>query len=178
MISRQQSFWISIRIVCTVGLIFLVNYLFSFLNAYIILMIDLILIWLLEPLDSLPMQILYGRKYVQGLEYKIQDKVGDMALQTFVLMIHINRIQSVGGLEIVMMFLLMYRLIGVLLFMHTKNDFYLFLFPNFFMDNIILYIFLKYILHWEAENIVPIIIISVPLKMLYEGAHHLWFTHI
>lgn len=170
---REDSlYWEVVRVLATTIVILIVNIVFSFLNPYILLMIDLIIVSILDLIDSIPLKIKYKGSLGHRIYYQIYDKIGDMTLYLIVFLLHLLRVHKVGPFEIVFGSLYIYRLIGVILFISTRDSTYLILFPNFVCDNIILYLFLKYVLKLPTGIIIPLMIISIPLKILYEYIHH------
>lgn len=141
-------------------------------------MVDLIIVMLFDTIDSIPMQLIYKKKLHNNEAYQIYDKIGDMSLYMVVIILHILRVRTIGAFEIVLLSLYLFRLCGVILAITTHNNHYLILFPNFFLENIILYLFMKYVMKWSNTIIIPVMVISVALKYGYEYLHHSWWTKI
>lgn len=169
---NDQTFWSIVRILITTFFLIVVNILLRNVNAYIVLMIDLLLVAVFDFLDFRPMSLRYGTEWGNSRTYQVADKINDTVLLFIVLLLHIARVQKIGGFEILLFLLYLYRLIGVVLVIATKNTKYLILFPNFIMDNVILYLFLKYILQLPNNVVIPIVLLSIPLKVGVEVFLH------
>lgn len=173
--AEDQVKWMMVRIVTNMFIIVVVDTLLADVNPYIVTMINLIIVWILDPMDSIPMQIVYGKEWCKTRDYVTQDKIGDMTIYMFVLIMHMLLVKTVGAFEIIFIGLYLYRLIGVILNIHTGDDVYLILFPNYFGMNVILYLFLKYV--WKVSNTALFVTmaISVPAYTGYEAIHHGWY---
>lgn len=172
MIKEDGVFWAVVRVLVTLIVIVIINVVLRGVNPYIVTMTDLILIWVFDPLDSVPMKKRYGKFYAKTFQYQLIDKVADIILEFAVLLIHTMRVGVLGAFEKVFIFLFVYRLVGTVLYAITRNGGYLVLFANFFMDNVIVYIFLRYVLKLRDEHVITLTLLSVPAKMLYEYVHH------
>lgn len=171
---HEQAQWMMVRIITNIFILIMVDTLLAGVNPYIITMINLIIVWVLDPMDSIPMQLVYGRAWCKTRDYVNMDKVGDMAIYAVVLILHIMMVKTIGTFEIIFAGLYFFRLIGVILNIHTGNDVFLFLFPNYFGMNIILYLFLKYIVKVSSNTLFVTMAVSIPGYSLYEAVHHLW----
>ena len=172
---ESQTIWIIVRIMITLFFIMAIT-LYYRGNPYVITMINLILVWVFEPFDSLPMQAKYGKDWCKTEDYKLQDKIGDMVLYLFVLVMHSYLVPIPGTFEYVFLALYIYRLVGVILYIETRQDIYLVIFANLFSEIIILYIFLTYV--WVISDIAKWIIlaIAIPAKVGIEAIQHLYVT--
>ena len=168
----DQLFWSIVRFFCTLFILIVVNIILINVNPYIVLLIDLIIVCLFDSLDSIPLRMKYGSDWGDHMTYQVYDKICDMLLYLMVIILHLMRVRHIGGFEMIFIGLYLFRLIGVVLAIVNKNNVYIILFPNFFMDSVILYLLMKYVFHWSNGVILTVILLSIPLKYAYEYLHH------
>lgn len=177
-VKQHQSLWMIVRIIFSMFFMLVIDLLLGSMNPYIVTMLNLIIVFILEPLDSIPMQLQYGKNWCKTIEYKIQDKIADTYLYMFVLILHLRNVPIIGTFEYIFIGLFIYRFIGIILYITTKKDIYLVLFPNLFSDIIILYIFLTYVITVSPILKWVLIGIAIPMKIAIEGIQHLYVTKI
>lgn len=164
-----------IRLISTMTVLIIVNVLLSHINPYILLLIDLIIISVMDLIDSLPLKSKYKESLSHSITYQKDDKIIDSLLILAVLILHLLHVQEIGPFQVIFITLALYRFIGVLLFLVSEDSKYLIFFPNFVCDNIILYLIMRYVFHWEWTAIIIVLTLSVPAKIGYEYIHHhLW----
>lgn len=173
---EDQRFWTIVRIFTTTFILVVIDLILRNVNPYIITMINIIVVWLFDTMDSIPMRVQYGSNWGLNIEYQIYDKYADLILYFVILMLHLIHVRRIGTFEIVFISLYIFRMIGIVLFLTYRDSIYLVLFPNFFCDNIALYIFLKYVMQVSGTRLAILIAISVPLKVMYEVLHHKWWN--
>lgn len=170
---NEQARWVVIRILITIGLMLILYFLLMYVNPRIVLFFYLLLIMLLDPIDSIPMKLKYGSDYDNSLRYQIPDKIGDIILEFVALNLYLSRINAYTAFDAILIGLFLYRLAGVILFTITGKDIVLVIFPNFFLENVMLYILLADILHLDKIVVYILVILSIPVKILYEYIHHM-----
>lgn len=164
--------WMSIRLAISTCVVVLMYVILRRINPYIILMANLIAVSILDLVDSIPLQMQYEIRLSDNEDYQQYDKISDMIVYLVVIILHLAWIREIGTFEIILLSLYLFRLIGVALYTYTGDRLCLVAFPNFMVDNVILYLYLRYILH--SSSIWPVVV-SVPLKIAYEFVHHvLW----
>lgn len=108
--------------------------------------------------------------------YEESDKVVDTAMSAVVLILHLRRVHGfVSMFEWVFLGLFLYRLIGVILFEVTGKSIFLVYFFNFW-ELMMLYLFLKYVLHVRMWILWVIMIVAFPIKILNEWLLHVYYN--
>ena len=133
----------------------------------------IILIILLEEFDyTIPKKLLKIDWFdSSNINYHIYDKIGDKICYSILLLYIIqNKIFS-KSYNNILICLLIFRIIGTILFILKKNRHYLFYFPNFFLEITLAFSGLK---HFALNNSVRnlMIPIIVPLKIIHEYFMH------
>lgn len=145
----------------------------SHADIYVVLFLDLLLIMLLDPLDSLPMRMKYGDEWSWTSTYQYLDKVGDILLEFMALILFLSRSEKQDEtFAIILTSLFIYRFIGVMLYILTGQSIFLIIFPNFFLENVMLYILLAKMLHLPNPIVWTLVGISIPVKIAAEYIHH------
>lgn len=171
-IKNDQIAWSIVRILSTLIVILIVDIVFLSLGPYILTMINLVIVWVLDLVDSVPMKIKYGRNYLYSDEYQIDDKINDIIIYFFVLEIFYILQPELDMFMIFFTLAFLYRLVGVILYIRTKDDKYIIYFSNFFGEVPAIFIFMKYILKFPNYVYIPITILLLVLKVGYEYFHH------
>ncbi len=172
---RDQVLWSLTRILITIGFMLILQLLLVDVDPYIVLFLNLFMIMLLDPLDSIPMRMKYGDEWSTTSSYQVSDKIGDVILEAIALILHLYRTRDRKDqtFEIIFSGLFIYRLIGVILYSLTDQAIFLVIFPNFFLENVMLYLFLAKIMHLNKAMLWTLIGISIPLKIIQEYIHHM-----
>lgn len=170
---RDQIVWVIVRIIVSVALMLAFQCIFKHMDAQVILLLDLLIILVLEPVDSIPMKLKHGSQWTMTQGYQMLDKAADILLEFVALILYLARTKVMGIFELVLIALYVYRLIGVSLYLLTGNGMFLVIFPNFFMENVMLYLLLSKVFKMDTTPTSIIVAISVPLKILYEYVHHM-----
>lgn len=161
--------WMIIRIAISICVAVLMYIILYRSNPYIVLMSNLIAVSILDLVDSVPIQIIHNTHLSNNIDYQKYDKITDMIVYLSVILLHLICIREITTFEIVLLSLYLYRLVGVILYTDTGNSIYLVVFANFVVDNVVLYLYIRYVLHTSNR---PLIIASVLIKILYEFVHH------
>lgn len=176
---NDQYVWSAIRILFTIGLMLFLHLMTIDINPRIALFLDLLLIMLFDPLDSIPLRIKYGTDYGETSRYQVSDKIGDIFLEFVALELYLwNSIIEGSTFDTILVGLFLYRLVGIILYSLFKKDIILVLFPNFFLENVMLYILLSDILHLDRDLVSTLVAISIPLKVAYEYVHHILYSKV
>jgi hypothetical protein len=106
------------------------------------LFIKIILIMISDLFDCGLFKSRYGDKdFCKKEDYQVMDKIIDM-VGYFLLLFYMIYNQSINsGLTNLLIILLLYRTVGFILFITTKNSQYLILFPNFFIEFALIFVF-------------------------------------
>lgn len=168
----DQTFWSGMRILFTILLITIIDAFISDKNPNFITMWNLIILAIMDGLDSIPMQFVYGKRYVKKWLYQSQDKVSDTALGFYVLIVHLSMIKEVTPFDIIFTGLFFYRATGVLLYEYTQDGIYLAIFPNFYVDLTLVYLILTEIFRAPTAIVAGITGLAAPLLVAKEYIHH------
>jgi hypothetical protein len=145
-------------------------------DPYVVTLVDLLIVWILDPVDSLPVQFILGRTYTGTYVYNVGDKIADAILYLFVVMNHIYRVGKVGAFEMWFLVLYIYRFVGIFIYIITDDPIFLVIFANFVSDTIMIYLFFKYVLHAPGPIVWGFTLLSIPLKVAYEAYHHIYYN--
>ena len=138
--------------------------------------LKVILFWFIDLIDcDIPrlLNLYKNKKFCDTTEYQITDKITD-SLCYIMLLNYIFQNNLLNKKEInVIFWLLLYRLIGVLIFLKKKNRQILFYFPNFFLEITLALLFIKESNIKNLTNYKTIIIgIVLILKIIQEYILH------
>jgi hypothetical protein len=137
----------------------------------------IILFYLYDFLDcDIPKYVSFNSNnaFCKTLEYQFTDKITDTI--TYLMLYYYllkNSILNSNELKLVKI-LLIFRIVGVVLFILTSNESLLFLFANYFLEVTFLLILLKNIkIKSKTKNLLLILLIF-PLKLIQEYLMHIW----
>lgn len=107
-----------------------------------------------------------------NINYHIYDKIGDTICYIILLFYIINNKIFPKSYTNILIYLLIFRIIGTVLFILRKNRNYLFYFPNFFIEITLAFSFI--LKHYSLNNslinlIIPLVVI---LKIIQEYVMH------
>jgi len=197
--SNWWGFWSGVlRLALNTMVLIIINVWAKSKDPYIVLILMLGSIILLDGVDSIIPQMKYGWNWVKKptmshilgdtdtlyevnshYNYQMSDKIIDTVLVAMVIVLHLLRVGGMVSLfEWVLMTLFVTRLIGVILFETTQDSIWLVVFPDFITTNVLLYLFLVYILHVQGVILWVIMIVSVPLKYAQEIILHVKSFHM
>lgn len=168
-ITLKTKFYISclLRILITIFVLFFTN---------INLFMKIILIIFSDTLDSDIPKFLFNKwictksSKCNNLYYQRLDKIIDSICYIILLYYIISINIFSNDINKFLIFLLIFRLIGVILFLFNNNRKFLFYFPNFFLEISLAYSLINYYDLYNIENI--IIIIVIIYKVIQEYFMH------
>lgn len=105
--------------------------------------------------------------------YQISDKITDLVTY-LILFFYILRVKYLDKKRnVVLFFLLFYRIVGEILFFSTRHRFFLLLFPNFFLETLFVFVGMK---HFEiSESYLPCFAILIVFwKLIQEYYLHIY----
>ena len=197
--SDWWGFWAGmLRLALNTAVLIIINIWGRNKNPYIVTMWMLASIILFDGVDSIIPQMKYGWNWVKKptispalgdpdvlyevpshYSYQMSDKIIDCTLVAMVIILHILRVGGmVSVFEWILVILFGLRLFGVILFEITQDSIWLVIFPEFITVNVLLYLFLVYVLDIQGVLLWTIMIISIPFKYLQEIILHMKSFHM
>lgn len=135
------------------------------------------MIWSLAlsiPVDSI--DSIQGRSYTLTPTYKRWDKVTDMLVYGMILYMYMLYDPSNVAYTSLLFIMYIYRLVGVILYLQTLDGMSLVIFPNLFVEPMIVMAFISEYTSIGNVGLVLLTLGSMVAKVGYEWLLHMWWN--
>lgn len=117
-----------------------------------------------------------GRNYTLTSTYKRWDKVTDTLAYGMILFMYMLYDPSDVVYTSLLFVTYIYRLVGVILYLRTLDGMSLVLFPNLFVEPMIVMSFISEYTNISGTGLILIMLMSVAAKVGYEWLLHMWWN--